>query len=221
MIIAIEGIDGSGKSTQSQLLTNRLNHEGYPTSLIHLPEYNNNTGQVISRHLDGKYGFTKKDEPYQASVLFAVNRIECLTDEFVRINDHIVFNRYVLSNAAYQSFSMKPDDRQVFIDWVIDLEFNKLALPRHSLVIVLDLAVKTAIEQIRKRQGDKADIYERNIDLLEYCSKCYLSMASTKLAGLNYQVIDCYDWRKGKTLPAEEIHYLIWDHVSHLISPQN
>ena len=219
MIIAIEGIDGSGKNTQSQLLTNRLNHEGYPTSLISLPEYNNNTGQVITRHLDGKYGFTKKVEPYQASVLFAVNRIECLTDEFVRINDHIVFNRYVLSNAAYQSHGMNNADQQSFIDWVVDLEFNKLALPKPDLVVVLDLAVKTAIEQIRKRQGDKADIYERNIGLLEHCSRCYLSMAERKTAGLNYHVIDCYDWRRGRTMPTEEIHFMIWDKVSTLISP--
>lgn len=208
MIVAFDGPDGVGKETQSALLADYLNQSGKPTQLISLPDYTNTTGQAIKKYLAGDMQWLSEADSYMAASLFAANRSECLIDLF-RFKDwqNVVFNRYVLSNAAYQSFRFATGDEQrKFADWVLDLEFNKFKLPRPDLTIILDLPIDEAIKQIQKRQGNHRDIHEKNIQMLEYCRETYLSMAWQKVGGLKYYVVDCFDHNNGGVRSIESIH---------------
>lgn len=185
MIIAIEGIDGVGKGTQSELLALRLNESGHATSLISFPDYESTTGQSIKKYLSGQMGVSGS---HIAATLFALNRVEYFYDNNIHLEENIVFNRYVLSNLVYQSYRIKDlERRKAFVDWQLDLEYEKFKLPRPDLTIILDLNVEESLYRLRKRQGDKVDIHE-NRNMLDYARCTYNYFAANDNTCI---VIDC------------------------------
>ena len=162
MLVAIEGLDQSGKETQAKLLRNRIRAVGYKSRVESFPDYGTSIGEEIARALQGEreYG------PETMQLLYVANRFERKLD-IDRWNDAgivVIFDRYVASSIAYgEAHGLDPN-------WLTNLQ---LYLPQPDLTLLLDIAPKTAVE--RKATG--RDRYERDLELLERVRGSYLRQA--------------------------------------------
>ena len=162
MLVAIEGLDQSGKETQAKLLRNRIRAVGYKSRVESFPDYGTSIGEEIARALQGEreYG------PETMQLLYVANRFERKLD-IDRWNDAgivVIFDRYVASSIAYgEAHGLDPN-------WLTNLQ---LYLPQPDLTLLLDIAPKTAVE--RKATG--RDRYERDLELLERVRESYLRQA--------------------------------------------
>lgn len=222
MFIAIEGIDGVGKYTQSKILVGTLNNVKCPASLVSFPDYTSTTGIAIKQYLDREESWLNfahpQAIPFVAAALFASNRIEYMATHADKLKSTVVFNRYVLSNAVYQAANMyTPAEQAMLSAWIVDYEFNKLMLPKPDLVIILDLPVEISMSLVSKRQKN-LDAYESNEDMLRFCRQEYLSMAAQESYGLNYAVIDCASpvTRQIRSIGdiAGDVYASVWTHVA-------
>ncbi len=162
MLVAIEGLDQSGKETQAKLLRNRIRAAGYKSRVESFPDYGTSIGEEIARALQGEreYG------PETMQLLYVANRFERKLD-IDRWNDAgivVIFDRYVASSVAYG------EAHGLDANWLTNLQ---LYLPQPDLTVLLDIAPRTAVE--RKSTG--RDRYERDLELLERVRESYLRQA--------------------------------------------
>ena len=162
MLVAIEGLDQSGKETQAKLLRNRIRVAGYKSRVESFPDYGTSIGEEIARALQGEreYG------PETMQLLYVANRFERKLD-IDRWNDAgivVIFDRYVASSVAYG------EAHGLDANWLTNLQ---LYLPQPDLTVLLDIAPRTAVE--RKSTG--RDRYERDLELLERVRESYLRQA--------------------------------------------
>jgi dTMP kinase len=182
MLIAIEGVDKSGKETQANLLTERLLKENLPARKVEFPNYSSDAAGAVKMYLNGDFGGNPDDvNPYAASVLFAVDRFASYKTDwggFAADGGIVVADRYTMSNMIHQGVKITdPDGRRRYIDWLIDLEFVKMGLPEPELVIFLDMPMDLRValsENYAKKspQAQRADIHERNLDYLRRAHIC-------------------------------------------------
>lgn len=215
-LIAIEGLDGSGKDTQSKLLCESLLAQGKSINLISFPNYASRASSLVQMYLEGEFGENPDSvNSYAASVFFAVDRYASYQKdwkEFFEKEDSIVIaNRYTTSNAIHQLSKIERDDWDDYLKWLYDLEFKKLAIPEPELVLFLDAKPEISFEYIKKRSeatGREMDIHEKDYDYLVKCYKaaCY---ACDKLGWVKIQC--CND---KEFLPIEEIHEKIEEKVT-------
>jgi len=179
-LIVIEGVDSSGKQTQSALLKEKLKNIGKNVVSIEFPNYKSDSSAVVKMYLSGEFG---KDAEavsgYAASTFFAVDRFASVKGEwkdFFSDGNIIIADRYTTSNMVHQASKIENlQEKEIFLDWLHDLEYNKLALPEPDLVIFLDMPVRNAMELMAKRSNkinnsDVKDIHESN---MEYLQKSY------------------------------------------------
>lgn len=186
MLIAIEGIDGSGKGTQARRLQDWLLTQGHSASLISFPRYSEtHFGATIGRFLNGEFGQLDQVDPHLAATLYAADRFESkgVLIEQLATHDVVVADRYVPSNMAHQGAKKLGDDRQQLQDWISKVEYVVFQLPRADLVIHLDLPAETAQELISKKSKrdytDKAaDLQEADRDYLDSVRQSYLDLAA-------------------------------------------
>lgn len=173
-LIVIEGVDGSGKSTQFKRLCENLESEGIEFRRLVFPRYDKESSALIRMYLGGEFG----DDPdcvnaYAASLFFAVDRYASYVSEwkdFYLSGGVLLADRYTSSNAVHQGAKLPPDERQDFFDWLYELEYVKLCLPEPDLVVYLDVDAETSKRRIEKRElkkGIKADIHERNLSFIQ------------------------------------------------------
>jgi dTMP kinase len=182
-IIAIEGIDQSGKRTQSRLLADELKRRGAKVSTISFPIYESSSGRQIRRFLEGK----QKYPPTALHMLYSLNRWENqkrITDMTDKA-DFVIADRYSPSNIAYGV------SRGLSLGWLQELDRG---LPIASLVIVLDVPVPASFA--RKSRG--RDVHERNRPLLLKVRRTYRTLAKR----LEWKVVDA-------TRPVEEVHWAV------------
>ena len=205
MIIDIEGIDGTGKATQTKLLYDHLTSKGYSCILISFPNYSSPSSAPVKMYLGGDLGDKAEClDAYQTSSLFAVDRLITMNRIDLLKYDFVLFDRYVPSNMIHQSTKIK-DKKQLddFLTWVDDFEYNKLKLPRPDITIFLDLPADISFQLSKNRKelksGLKKDILESNKNHLisAYERAKYVA---TKFNWVN---INCVD-KKLKSI--EEIH---------------
>ncbi len=171
-LIVIEGVDSSGKATQSALLKEKLSLLGKKNESIEFPNYAHESSAVVKMYLNGEFG---KDpnavSPYAASMFFAVDRFASVkaTWKDIFANDTIIVaDRYTTSNMVHQASKIKDiDEKNAFLDWLYDLEYNKLSLPKPDLVIFLDMPPENAKKLMEKRtnkidNSSVKDIHESN-----------------------------------------------------------
>ena len=175
-LIVLEGIDGSGKSTQYERLCKRLESEGVNFRRVVFPRYDKESSALIRAYLGGEFGARPSDvNAYAASTFYAVDRFASFKTDWQEYycGGGIVFaDRYTTSNACHQGSKLRPEERQKFFDWLYDFEFEKLALPRPDLVIYLDTDIEVSKHQMEIRQkmtATSADIHEKDFAYLASC----------------------------------------------------
>lgn len=217
-LIVIEGLDGSGKATQSKILTKRLIDEGVNAKGVTFPDYNNQSSALVKMYLDGVLGDNPDDvNAYVASSFYAVDRIASYL-QFWK-NDYqngsvIVADRYSTSNIIYQMSKLSQQEYDDYIDWVYDYEYKKLMIPRPDLVIYLDVAPEISQKLLSKRyngQEDKKDLHEKNLNFILGCRKSAFYAADK----LNWTVIDCV--KDGEIKSIDEISQLIYSEVKKIL----
>ena len=133
-LIVLEGIDGSGKSAQYRRLTARFEREGLDYHSIVFPRYDQESSALIRMYLNGDFGARPDDvNAYASSIFYAVDRYASyMTDwkAYYQSGGVVLSDRYTTSNAVHQGAKLPPEEQPRFFDWLYDLEYVKLGLPR-------------------------------------------------------------------------------------------
>ncbi|MHA2497395.1 MAG: dTMP kinase [Candidatus Hodarchaeales archaeon] len=216
MLIAFEGIDGSGKTVQSLALKTKLEERGLSCSLFSFPAYEMEVGQLIFDHLhDKNQAFAWN--PRVISILYATNRME-LRSKIVNAlaeNQIVICNRYTHSNVAFQGAKVNRQDQVEFIQWIEKLEFEIFELPRPDIVIFLNLAPSQTVQFIAAKKDKTeqgADQYERNHEFLERVYETYLGISKSRD---NWIPIECSSGAEifSKETVASQIAEKIFPHL--------
>lgn len=206
-LIVFEGTDGSGKSTQFELLAKRLEAEQIGFQRLRFPQYEEPSSALIRMYLGGAFG----DDPeavnaYAASTFYAVDRYasyQCVWKDYYQGGGLVVSDRYTTSNAVHQGSKVPEGERAEFFRWLYDLEYDRMGLPRPDLVVLLDMPVELSEQLMRKREqstGTHADIHERDEDYLKKCRDVALHAA--KYYG--WRTVSCA--KNGAIRGVEDIH---------------
>lgn len=178
LIIIESGSDSSGKATQSQLLFSRLKAEGYNVRKIEFPNYKSDSSALVKMYLNGDFGKNPGDvNPYVSSTFYAVDRFASFkTDwgEFYNAGGIVIADRYTTSNMVHQTAKLQGKDKDEFLDWLWNFEFNIYGLPVPDSVIFLDMPPERSLELMKEREnkitgGSVKDIHEANSSYLFEC----------------------------------------------------
>ena len=216
-LIAIEGIDGTGKGTQSRLLVDRLTAAGRSATLLSFPRYGETFfGARIGDFLNGRFGDLERVDPFLAALLFAGDRLESkpVLEEALDRHEFVVLDRYVASNVAHQGAKRAGDARAELVRRIGHVEFVLNGLPRPDRTVWLDLPVPLAACLIAAKSArdytDKAaDLQEENLDYLAATAAVYADLA----AGPGWVRVDCADGDAVR--PVEDISVEIFDRLIH------
>lgn len=175
-LIAIEGLDGSGKATQAGLLCGALSGKGAGVRKVSFPNYEEPSSALVRMYLNGEFGKNPNDvSAYAASSFYAVDRYASYKKHWCgdyRGGALIVADRYTTSNIVFQLSKLPREQWGGFIAWVEDFEYDKLGLPKPDLTLYLDMPPAVSQKLMLGRyHGDekKKDIHERNTAFLDAC----------------------------------------------------
>ena len=193
-LIVIEGTDGSGKSTQFRLLTQRLENENIAFQKIVFPQYSEPSSALIRMYLGGEFGTNPSDvNAYAASSFYAIDRYASykkIWGQWYEQGGLVICDRYTTSNAVHQASKLPEGERQAFLDWLFDLEYGRMGLPAPDLVLYLDLPTEVSEKMLRHREqatATAADIHEQDGAYLRRCREGAREIARD----LGWSVIDC------------------------------
>lgn len=180
-LITIEGIDGSGKGTQSQLLIEKLNQLGKKVKMYSFPAYEQTFfGREVGAFLRGEFGSIDQVHPKLASVLFASDRLEQKPNLLADLNAgyYVICDRYVESNMGHQAAKFPEHERVAFIDWLEELEYQVNGLPKPDITFFLDVPLSVSKELVLKKKqrsytDEKEDIHEAAHGYLEKVYQVY------------------------------------------------
>lgn len=185
-LIAIEGIDGSGKGTQATRLCETLRHQGLRVGLLSFPRYEaTRFGRAIADFLNGRFGTLQTVHPQLAALLFAGDRFESrsLIETTLAENDVVICDRYVASNVAHQAAKLPESQRSELMAWIESIEFDVYALPRPDLTLLLDLPATLAQELVARKAArhyteKAADLHEADTGYLQQVRNVYRQLAA-------------------------------------------
>ena len=213
-LIVFEGTDGSGKSTQFKLLTEKLAAEGLEFQKLVFPQYSEPSSALIRMYLGGQFGTNPTDvNAYAASAFYAVDRYASykkVWGEWYEQGGLILSDRYTTSNAVHQASKESQESRGEYLRWLYEFEYDKLGLPRPDLTIYLDVPTEFTQMLMRRREADTgthADIHEQDLAYLATCRETGRQAA----AFYGWTVIQCE--RDGAMRSIEDIHEEIYQHV--------
>lgn len=205
-LIVIEGLDGSGKGTQSALVTQTLINRGFSVRKLTFPDYDSASSSLVKMYLGGELGDTPDDvNAYAASSFYAVDRVASYLKDWKKDYencDYIVADRYVTSNLIYQMTKVKDIERDDFIAWLEDYEYNRLCVPKPDVVIYLDVPPVISQKLMSTRyNGDesKKDIHEKNMNFLLSCRESAL-YAQQKLGWISLSCADSDNMKSIETI---------------------
>ena len=213
-LIVIEGLDGSGKSTQWALLAQALADRGIACRGISFPDYEDPSSTLVQMYLAGEFGRAAGDvNAYAASTFYAVDRYAAFARhwrEDYEAGKVILAARYTTSNVLHQMSKLPKEQWEDYLGWLEDLEYRRMGIPRPDLVVYLDMPDEAAQSLLSHRyQGDegKKDLHERDAAYRRGCA----SAADYAVARLGWSVVACA--KGGEPLPVEEVSRRIWDVV--------
>ena len=208
-LIAIEGIDGSGKRTQLDLLASALNTRGLDTFRMSFPRYESFYGKLVGRYLNGDFGTLDVVDPHLSALLYAGDRLEAKSEIEAALSAGkiVLADRYIGSNMAHQSARVTPEQREEFFAWLKRLEYGLYLLPVEDLVVYLRVPVQEAhrlvgLKSARSYTNLKRDIHEEDVKHLEQTAIIYDRLATEA----NWAHIDCFSTVSSVLLPPEEIN---------------
>lgn len=217
--IVLEGIDGSGKSTQTSLLLKHLKKEGYKAVTLDFPQYREKSAGLLEEYLAGKYGLAKDVNPYAASIFYAVDRydVSFKIRNWLDKGIIVVADRYVGSNVGHQGGKIKSEQALAkFILWLYELEYDIFKIPKPHRTFFLDIPPKIAqklCEDPERRKKKKKDIHERDIKHFLDTNKAYHH--AMRMFPKEFVPIKCT--LKGILFSPNEIHEEIWKSVQKII----
>lgn len=217
VMIVIEGLDGSGKATQAQKLMERLEDLERPAVKVSFPNYEDDSSALVKMYLRGDLGGAEEVNAYAASLFYTVDRIATYQKYYKDYWDMgyaIVADRYVTSNMAHQTTKEPRENWDSYLNWLEDLEYDKVGLPRPTKVIYLDMEPEVSRKLLAVRYaGDehKKDIHEANFNYLLRCREAALYAAEK----FGWTVIHCT--KDGEPRPVEDIAGEIWAAVEEII----
>jgi len=219
----LEGMDGSGKATQTKLLVEALKNKGFEVVKIDFPQYTKASAGLIENYLKGMYGSSKDVGPYRASIFYACDRYDLSFQirQWLLEGKMVIADRYIASNVGHQGGKIITNKKSwnKYIDWLHDLEYNIFKIPKPDYTLILKISPELSMrssnkitdkEKIKKREsylGDskKQDIHEADKKHLANTLKSYLEIS--KQYPKEYKIIECEE--KGNFLPLEVIHQKI------------
>ena len=214
-LIVIEGTDGSGKSTQFRLLTQRLEAENRVFQKLVFPQYAEPSSALIRMYLGGEFGSNPSDvNAYAASAFYAVDRYASykkVWGTWYEQGGLVVSDRYTTSNAVHQASKEPVENQAAFLKWLYDFEYDKLGLRCPDLIIYLDVPTDFTEAMMRRREADTnthADIHEQDMEYLATCRRTGKAAADY----YGWTVIDCVKY--GTMRSIEDIHEEIYRHVA-------
>jgi dTMP kinase len=207
-LIAIEGIDGSGKRTQLDLLAQALESRGIETMRIGFPRYESSFGKLVAQFLNGDFGPLSAVDPHFSALLYAGNRFEAKPEieSALAAGKVILADRYIASNLAHQTARVAPERRQEFLAWLRNLEYGTYGLPAEDLILYLRVPVAEAHRLVGEKSARgytalRHDLQEADIAHLQQASAVYDQLATQP----EWFRINCTD-DSGAMLPVEVIH---------------
>jgi dTMP kinase len=207
--IVLEGIDGSGKRTQLDMLAQAFASREVPFAQISFPRYDGFFGKLVARYLNGEFGTLEAVDAHFSALLYAGDRLEAkpIIESSLASGKILLADRYVGSNLAHQGARVSSEKRAEFLQWLEQLEYQVYALPAEDLVIYLHVPPAVAHRLV----GEKAardytklqrDIQESNIAHLQAASEVYDQLAH----GPNWHKIECYDSAGNALRSPKKIH---------------
>jgi len=177
-LVVFEGIDGSGKSTQFELMCERFLSEKIQFKRLVFPRYSEPSSALIKMYLAGDFGDSPDSvNAYAASSFFAVDRYASYIQdwrEYYESGGLILTDRYTTSNALHQGAKMAAKQREAFLKWLYEYEFDHIGLPTPDLVVFMDIDAEFAAKRLHHRQtetGTEADIHENDMTYLQNCAE--------------------------------------------------
>ena len=216
-LIVIEGTDSSGKETQTKKLYERLANEIEKVRKISFPNYESPACEPVKMYLAGDFGDSALNvNPYPVSTMFAIDRYASYKmdwESFYNAGGIIVTDRYTTSNMVHQASKIESiDEKSKYLDWLEDLEYNKMSIPKPDLVIFLNMPTEMAVKLMEARKNkitgeEKKDIHEKDTSYLKksYDNACDIAKK------YNWQEIKCVEDKRLKTIEeiGEEIYTLV------------
>lgn len=220
-LIAIDGVDASGKQTQTSLLLSRLQNEGKDVKMVSFPAYDKPSSTLVKMYLDGEFGDKPSDvNAYATSTLFAADRFATYKTDWGRDYNNgtiILADRYVTSNLIHQASKIDSlAEKERFIAWLEDLEYGVYGLPRPDVTVFLDMPPEYGAELMKDRLNkangnEKKDIHESDFSYLEVSYKNAVFVAEQ----CGWKRILCV--KDGKIRSVEEIHEDIYSSIEELV----
>ncbi len=216
-LYVIDGTDASGKQTQFEKLQERLNKENIDYRVISFPNYDSPSSALVKMYLSGEFGENAKNiSPYVASTFFAVDRYATFKkelEEYYNNGGIILADRYTTANMVHQAGKIdNKEEREKFLNWLWDLEFNLYKLPEPTKVFFLDMPPEYAFELMKNRENkfthqSQKDIHERDKSHIidSYNAACEVAQK------YNWVKISCVSDKKIRTI--EDIHEDIFKEI--------
>lgn len=214
--IVIDGSDGSGKTTQTNLLIEELKANGMDVCMADFPQYGKKSAYFVEEYLNGSYGH---QEARAASIFYAVDRFDASSQirEWLRDGKIVISNRYVTANAGHQGGKIADEqERLKYFRWLNNLEYEIFNIPKPDLNVILHIPTEIAVKLLEaRRKSDqsipvhkKKDLHEQDEAHMKNASESYLQIA--KLFP-NTKLVECY--REGRLLSPGEVHNKVWELV--------
>lgn len=213
-LIVIEGLDGSGKSTQTENVLKFIESKGVGVLQIKLPDYESDSSALVRMYLGGEFGTHPKDvNAYAASSFYAVDRYANYNTKWKE--DYlggkvILADRYATSNAAHQMTKLDKSEWDEYLAWLEDFEYVKIGIPKPSLVVFLDMPVEISQKLMTSRyKGDegKKDVHEADVAYLLACREAGMYAAQK----LGWSIVKCYEGDEPRSIEdiARDIEALV------------
>jgi dTMP kinase len=207
-LIAIEGIDGSGKRTQVGLLEKALRAQGHDVYSTGFPQYDSWFGKMVGQFLNGDFGNLETVDPHFSALLYAGDRFEAKSRLEIALHEKkiVLADRYIASNLAHQTARVEAADRPAFVAWIEHLEYNIYSLPRETLVLYLRVPPRQAQELVTRKSTrtytkEMQDLQEASLHHLEDAAAMYDHLARRP----NWVTITCFDETRATMRPQKEI----------------
>ena len=225
-LIVIDGLDGSGKATQTELAKRELEKLGYNVYSTSFPNYNSQSSAAVKMYLNGELGTdATKLNPFMCSTFYAVDRAIQFQKELYSIYDKpntiLLADRYISANIIHQGGKFKnTEDMIKFFLWDYDLEVNHIGIPHEDITIALDVPVAVGQKLMTSRYNgheEKKDIHESNVTYLENCHKT-LEVACENLPNFGHNWVKILCSEDNETIRGiNDIHTDIMNEILHLL----